>query len=417
MNHNTKGDNGIYSYSSFDAESSPGYNYFLWWCSGAHTDILKKYPSEHSKYTGLGALVLTTFVLAALAGGYAFFTVFQNIGAAVLFGALWGLIIFNLDRFLVSTMRKYGVPPSKQFKMAVPRIILAILIGFTIARPFELKIFEKEVDVKVQDNMHEKILKNDSLLAVQYENDIRMAASERAALSARKLAIEDTLHRLQLSYIQEADGTGGSGRRGIESLTRLKMAAYEARLDSFKPELENIEAGLKFQDSLIKNYRAQMEAESERYKASLAASIGFLEKNKALTDLQDEESSVWYACLLISLLIIIIETGPVFAKLMMPKGPYDIALGTEELLQMAGEEERMKTEKKTGFERREKMRMMEDEILNGYYSKLSELQQKAFAEELEKWHRGETHGMTARENLEDFLDRFKKKCHYSEFKS
>src|SRR5690606_13930441 len=300
-----------------------------------------------------------------LAGGYAFFTVFQNIGAAVLFGALWGLIIFNLDRFLVSTMRKYRIPPSNQFKMAVPRIILAILIGFTIARPFELKIFEKEVDVKVQDNMHEKILKNDSLLAVQYENDIRMAASERAALSARKLAIEDTLHRLQLSYIQEADGTGGSGRRGIESLTRLKMAAYEARLDSFKPELENIEAGLKFQDSLIKNYRAQMEAESERYKASLAASIGFLEKNKALTDLQDEESSVWYACLLISLLIIIIETGPVFAKLMMPKGPYDIALGTEELLQMAGEEERMKTEKKTGFERREKMRMMEDEILNG----------------------------------------------------
>lgn len=63
------------------------------------------------------------------------------------------------------------------------------------------------------------------------------------------------------------------------------------------------------------------------------------------------------------------------------------------------------------------MRMMEDEILNGYYSKLSELQQKAFAEELEKWHRGETHGMTARENLEDFLDRFKKKYHYSEFKS
>lgn len=414
MNSDSKGNNGIYSYSSFDAEQGPKNNNFLWWCAGAHSDILKKYPSEHSKFTGLGALVLTTFVLAALAGGYAFYTVFNNMAAAIFFGVLWGLIIFNFDRFLVSTMRKYGVSSSKQIKMAVPRIILAILIGITIARPLELKIFEKEVNVKVQDNMHNKILQNDSLLLVRYQQDLQNSEAEKNILNLRKTALEDTLHRMQMAYIQEADGTGGSGRRGIESLTRLKMKSYEEKLKTLTPEIESLNAGINYHDSLIRNFRTGIAAESENYKNELQASVGFLEKNKALTDLQDEESSVFWASLLISLLIIIIETGPVFAKLIMPKGPYDIALGSEELLNMAKEEEKIRMKKKVEFERREKFRIMDEERVNGFTGKLTEMQQRIFAEELEKWEKGEKSGITGREDLNSFLNDFKKKYKFGD---
>jgi hypothetical protein len=47
---------------------------------------------------------------------------------------------------------------------------------------------------------------------------------------------------------------------------------------------------------------------------------------------------VFWANLLVSLLIILIETGPILSKLIMNTGPYDLALAREELLLMATSE-------------------------------------------------------------------------------
>src|ERR1044071_1789583 len=155
---------GLYTYDSFGEKKQPSDSKFLWWCAGAHQKLLKQFPSEHTKYSGLGAVLLATFALATLSAGYAIYTVFGSWLWTIGFAIIWGLIIFNFDRFLVSTMRKYGVSRRKQLWMAVPRLALAVLIGFTIARPLELKIFEKEINVKMVQNLHKKIQLNDSLL-------------------------------------------------------------------------------------------------------------------------------------------------------------------------------------------------------------------------------------------------------------
>src|ERR1700742_1806752 len=185
---------GSYTYDSFSgntggAAKKPRETQFLWWCSGAYQDILKDCPSEQTKYAGLGGVLLATFVLAAFSAGYAVYSVFNEPGWALLFGVIWGLVIFNFDRFLVSTMRKYGVSTNKQIWMATPRIVLALLIGFTIARPLELKIFEKEIDVQVTANRHQKVLLNDSLLQVENRSVLTAATEERDRLTTRQLAI------------------------------------------------------------------------------------------------------------------------------------------------------------------------------------------------------------------------------------
>ena len=140
----------LYTYASFEHKhnGSDSGSHFLWWCSGAYQKLLRLYPSEHNKYGGIGGVILATFVLAGLSAGYAIYSVFGNIYWTLFFALIWGLIIFNFDRFLVSTMRKYGVSFGKQVQLALPRFVLALLIGITIARPLELKIFEKEIDVK-----------------------------------------------------------------------------------------------------------------------------------------------------------------------------------------------------------------------------------------------------------------------------
>ncbi|HEU4859750.1 MAG TPA: DUF4407 domain-containing protein [Chitinophagaceae bacterium] len=405
----------LYSYDSFGEKKKPvDKNNFLWWCSGAHQKLLKQFPSEHSKYSGLGAVLLATFVLATISAGYAIYTVFGNWLWTIGFAIIWGLIIFNFDRFLVSTMRKYGVSRRKQIMMAIPRLALALLIGVVIARPLEMKIFEKEINVKMTKNLHDKIRLNDSLLAMEYKNQLVNAESERQRLLGRKLAIEDTLHNLQSAYLQEADGTGGSRQRGIENITRLKQDAFNLARVQFAPELLLLEQNLKSQDSLVSGAKASMEDKRKQFETTAMANMGFLERNKALADLSAEENSVFWASLLISMLIILIEIGPVLSKLMMPLGPYDIALAKEELLHMANEEGEIRKDKVERFERRKIYHEKQKEMSDTLAEKVVQLQQKNIDRELDKWERGEWQPEDHRASMDEVMRKIKSQYQFKE---
>lgn len=404
---NNHPNDGLYSYDSFgEKKKSPDKN-FLWWCAGTHQKLLKEFQSEHSKYSGLGGVLLATFVLATISAGYAVHSVFGNWLWTIGFAIIWGLIIFNFDRFLVSTMRKYGISRRKQIWMALPRMALALLIGVVIARPLELKIFEKEINVKMTENMHKKIQLNDSLLAMEYKAKLRSAEIERQNSVNRKLAIEDTLHNLQTAYVQEADGTGGSGMRGIENITRLKQDAYNQTKLQFAPELILHDKIISTQDSITHQANAGMEEKRKQYEASAIANMGFLERNKALSDLSAQEASVFWATLLISLLIILIEIGPVLSKLIMPVGPYDIALAKEELIQMATSESEIRNDKETRFEKRKVFRQKQKEMSDQLAEKLTQLQQKNIDKELDKWERGEWQPEDHRASMDEVMRKIK----------
>lgn len=144
--------------------------HFLCSCAGVDKKVLQECPTEWNKYSGIGATILFTGVLASLSGGYALYTIFRNddvaqisIGAllpALFFGILWGLIIFNLDRFIVSTFRKHESETwwkktGKELLQASPRIVLAVIIAIVISKPIEIKIFESR--------LAEQIIKNEIL--------------------------------------------------------------------------------------------------------------------------------------------------------------------------------------------------------------------------------------------------------------
>ncbi|MBS1918209.1 MAG: DUF4407 domain-containing protein [Bacteroidetes bacterium] len=405
--------NGVYSYDTFGGNKKENESHFLWWCAGAHQSLLKEYPSEHTRYAGLGGVLLATFVLASISAGYAIYSVFDNVGWAIAFGLIWGLIIFNFDRFLVSTMRKYGVSAHKQLWMAVPRILLALLIAITIARPLELKIFEKEIDVKVAENRHKKILLNDSLLNEESKTAVYNAGQERSRLMLRKLSIEDTLHQLQEDYLHEADGTGGSKQRGIERLTLLKQQAYNLALQQFSPELKQLGEKINYQDSILNNNKSLTEQKRKQYETELNAKVGFLERNKALSDLSSQEGSVFWANFFISFLIILIEISPVLSKLIMNVGPYDVALAKTELMQMAFSENEMRGDKELVFEKQKDLYKKKREATADMMDTLNALQKKHISNEIEKWERGERN-TNDKIPLDEFIKKIKEQYNYNE---
>ncbi len=407
--------NGLYTYDLFSGHKKESETHFLWWCAGAHQSLLKNYASEHAKYAGLGGVILyATFVLATLSGGYALYSDFSgNPWMAIVFGIIWGCIIFNLDRFLVSTIRKYGLSKGHQLRMIIPRIILALLIGVTIARPLEMKIFEKEIDTKVVENRHQKILLNDSLLQQENRSAMASADMERNRLGERKHLIEDSLRQLQQAYIREADGTGGSMQRGIEGLTLLKQEAYRSALQRYSPELDQLARQSLYQDSLLSSIRAGTEAKRKLYESGVAANVGFLERNKALSDLSGQESSVFWATLLISMLIILIEIAPVLSKLILHAGPYDVALAKDELMQMAASEHEMRKDKVRPFEKGDEWQQRQKEMSGEIMDRITELQKKYIHEELDKWERGERNNHT-RPSLDELSKKIKQQYQFNE---
>ena len=115
---------------------------FLVNCSGVDKTILEKCPSDVNKYVGIGATVLFTGILAFFSAGYALYTVFDSYLAAIAFGAVWGLMIFNLDRYIVSSMKSQG-SWWKDFGVALPRLALAILLALVISKPSGVENFPK----------------------------------------------------------------------------------------------------------------------------------------------------------------------------------------------------------------------------------------------------------------------------------
>src|SRR5689334_4843875 len=97
--------------------------------SGANRDVLRDARKERIKQIAMGAVLVSTAAIAAVSASYALYMALHLwVPFAVLGGLAWGLVILNLDRWLVvSTPRlktKLGT-----LAMALPRVLLAILIG------------------------------------------------------------------------------------------------------------------------------------------------------------------------------------------------------------------------------------------------------------------------------------------------
>ena len=311
---------------------------FFWFCSGAHVDTLKRYPTEHNKYVGIGATIFFTALFASLSGGYAMYFVFAGnplaVIFAILFGLIWGLAIFNMDRYIVSSISKSGTT-NQQILQATPRILLAIMIGIVISRPLELKIFDKEIRQKLKtsylNGQRSKIDTLNKTFANKYVSELQKTAD----LKAEKDSLEKDINRSRYILNQEVFGdktNQTSGVTGYGTYAKQKeslVVQKEQRLQTLRTELAGMDvffARRKDLDGL-----SDQRMFSGKQLDSLANVAGFADRNWALGQLSFREDGTrdldnYLAISFIGFLFILFECLPVFVKLMSNKGPYDVAL-------------------------------------------------------------------------------------------
>ena len=132
--------------------------HFFWFCSGVNVPLLKKCPNDFNRYSNIGATIFFTALLAWVSMGYALNSVFKSLPPSVLFSFVWCLMIFTLDRTIVSSMQKPSQEVTyKQFEFwreslfALIRLGVAVIISMVIMKPLEIKIFEDRLFAEIKN--------------------------------------------------------------------------------------------------------------------------------------------------------------------------------------------------------------------------------------------------------------------------
>ncbi|MBR9775146.1 MAG: DUF4407 domain-containing protein [Cytophagales bacterium] len=304
---------------------------FLIFCSGAYLPLVKRCPGSIHQFIGIGGTVLFTAIFAGLSVGYALFTVFDNIWPVLAVGVLWMLMIFNLDRYIVSTLKKRA-KFSLEFKQAIPRLLLAVLIALVIAKPLELKIFEKEINRELDRQRLETIRESKDQIKAGFP-EIQQLQDQIDGLNAEIKSKEDFRNEKQLEYDNERFGvkTGGTtGRAGIGINAEKKEEQLDqAQQDFLQTQALNRE---KIQAILLEidQLDDQMKLELDHQMLSVASNNGLAARIQALDSLTNANTAVYWANLMIMLLFVMIEMAPIFVKLLAKRGAYDHLLDSYE---------------------------------------------------------------------------------------
>jgi hypothetical protein len=284
---------------------------FLISCSGASHDILKECPRfEIVKYSSIGMAILSTSLLALLSSFYAFSILFDNLFVVIMLSVFWALIIFNLDRFMVSTMRPYN-NWNKELIKAIPRIVVGILISVIISVPIELQIFKTEVGNIISLDNEKRI----SVLDETFNPQIEAVVVERKKTEEFFNGLLTLREKYYEEYKCECDGTCGTGIVGRGSECARKKEKYETFLAEIELERVKRDAAVARLNLTESDLRQDLFKKKEVMRSGF--SFGLADQIKALNEVNK------FATWLIVVIFLMIELAPILTKLLSSTGPYE----------------------------------------------------------------------------------------------
>src|ERR1700683_4661717 len=362
---------------------------FLILLSGAREEVLKQCPTERVKFQSLGWSILITSTMATVSMWFALSSVLGANPVLALVPALaWGLIIMGIDRWLVTSIPPSG---SRRFLLALPRLVLAILLGTIISTPLVLRIFQSEINkqssvIKEQrESAYLTSLSHSSVnKQVNYWNG-RVANLQKVIDSGGSVPVNPatdpvvinltkqlTAERaLEQKYYQQWQcqlyGGQGCTVKGNGPLARASENNYDKAVAQVATYMSEIQARQKTltANNATANQRRLSQAQTALPEAQQQLTIaqnrleqlrqnfdttnkntnGLLIRLEALGQLTGKDGTLGAARFLIFLLFLTIECLPVTVKLMQRTGNYDriLLIEQERELKEARRKDRIKS--------------------------------------------------------------------------
>ena len=332
----------------------------FWKAAGGDAFILSQATySDQIKYFCLGGIVVATAIMAGLSGGYAFYTIFKpstdevmnsyiahggdrlqfvesmdysTALLALVFGVIWGLIIYNIDRFIVTSTGKGDGTEAitwGEFKGALPRLVMGCIIAISISKPLEIRILKSEIDTFLQ-------VKQEALKAEQESELDKKYALRLAELNTNKStyqkAIDEAEDRYSLAEKEFQDelkeGPAGSSSNYGPDAKRKEILMNDRKADRNRTRELN-EPKINEVEQKIAALQRDKPIDKEKIKKSISGLDGLAER----IEIAEEEYPAvsWF----LTLLFLAIELTPIFFKLMLIKSPYDYMSDNYKQLELA----------------------------------------------------------------------------------
>lgn len=301
------------------------------------------------KFQSLGGVVLATAALAQISASYALYTVFSpktttaldaalhwpTVWGALAGGFVWALVIFNIDRFIVSSAGK-GDGTEKitlqELVQSFPRLIMAVIIGVCISAPLEIRILKPEIDAQLELEQNAYLTQlntqsEDLLRARKAELEARLDKAQTFVnertdyFETRRLEIGNQRRALEL----EAEGKSGRGIPGRGPAWQDKKDT----LDKLESELARDRAAFAEKEAVANGDIQAARAEMDRLSHALEEAKDSNQKQARHMDGLLKRIAISHHIggmvpWAIMLLLLAVETGPIFFKMMLVKGTYDL---------------------------------------------------------------------------------------------
>jgi hypothetical protein len=337
--------------------------------SGVREEILNLCPTERVKFESLGWAILITSGLATVSMWFALSTALGVNGIlAVVPAVAWGLVIMGIDRWLITSMPIEG---KRKFAIAVPRVVLAILLGTLISTPLVLRVFQSEINAQISvikqtrysaflaEQQNSKVAQQvtaarNQVSSLQKVIDSNGAAPLNPSADPQVQLLTTQLNKwlgLEQQYYKQwqCQLYGGSGcPKGNGPLAQTSHGNYlqaQAEVGTLQSEIQQRDGQLASNSTAEEKSRydqavtalpaAQQQLQvAEARQSALQASFyaqnqatnGILIRLQALSQLSQGDFTVTAARFLLFLLFLVIECLPVTVKILQQPGPYEMIL-------------------------------------------------------------------------------------------
>ena len=354
---------------------------FLAWLGGSDKTILDQVPQERARFAQMAGVLLTTASIAVFS---MIFALHDGVKApllpAVLLGLVWGVIILNLDRFLVLSMGS-NRHKWRLLGLTLPRLALAVVLALVISTPLVLRIFASDInqqlfvmqekqsaqDAKLEANSSQAQQANNLLKKIDTDQDILNGHLPQNVVSPQLQADENQVTKLQAAaqsdYQQEVaayetwqcelDGqhcAGSSGQVGNGARAMAKHLLYEQAQATYNSAESALQAAQSTEQAAQASFASTEQTRIQQLKAAAArelpglqaqykaletqlqtaaangakadsANTGILAQLQALSEASSQNPSLEGARLAVLALFFLIEMLPVTVKFLLNLGP------------------------------------------------------------------------------------------------
>ena len=179
---------------------------------GADGTILDRVPSEQPRFVQMFFVLAGTALVSALSMLFALTTGVQVlVWLAVPLAVVWALLIFNLDRFLTSTMRSTR-NLWRLLGLAIPRVLMAAIIGFVVAEPIVLQAFHNDIAREVTAT---------NLVQAQSDQKAVTSGPEKKALDAASTRLADLQNQASTGIVKGTSSDSASQKAAQDTVTKI----------------------------------------------------------------------------------------------------------------------------------------------------------------------------------------------------